>query len=126
MNTKNLTNEKKLEYARTWFKMAKLYAETTDFETALFWALNSCKLYNECENNKSLLKEKGECEIELIKLNERCGNYESALTFTNYAYTTYKEIVKFDSSQSSIIEELELHKKRLLNRLGKDENTLKK
>ena len=120
----NLTNEQKEKLAKKIFDTAKVYERTTDYETALFWYHNAYELYIDCEN-KSLLKEIGECEYDLMKLNKITGRYEEALTFANCAQITYTRLAKKDEKAKSVLKEIKSFKTELEQRLDKSDSLTK-
>lgn len=117
----NLTNEQKEKLAKKIFDTAKVYERTTDYETALFWYHNAYELYIDCEN-KSLLKEIGECEFALMKISCITGRYEEALTYANCAQKTYTNLAKKDEKAKSVLKEIKSFKTELEQRLDKSDS----
>ena len=120
----NLTNKQKEKLAKKIFDTAKVYEKTTDYETALSWVFNAYELYTDCEN-KSLLKEIGECEFALMKLNKITGRLEEALTFANCAQKTYTRLAKKDEKAKSVLKEIKSFKTELEQRLNKNDSLTK-
>ena len=117
LDPKNMTNKEKLEHARTCYKLAKIYADTTDYEAARSWIVSAHKFYCACEQTTELLPEKGKCELLLIEINDRCGRDEDALRAAEYAYETYSEIVKTNKNELPTLDEIASTKHKLQQRV---------
>ena len=113
IDIEKLDNATKLSHARLCLHSAKMYAETTDYETALSWALESHRLYSACPVDETVLREKGDCEVALIKISDMSRGREEALKFARYACETYEQLVKIDSSESSKLSELKERRDKL-------------